>query len=224
MFFDKITEIPKIIQRVSCSIFVIPPDSKLKLPSNTLYLRPADDKKSLLISVEQIRDFLALTNNRETSDRFYVITPAEAMNEAAQNAFLKTFEEPKPFCHFVLLTLQPNLLLPTILSRAQIFYLRQSDLLDQPPLAKPKTIALAKKLISASPQNLPELATELTKNKTQPRQQALDIVAAAIEILYKSYLKTGNLKFIAKLPNYIQLHEHLTQNCHIKLHIVADLC
>lgn len=222
MFFEKIADINQIASKVACGVFVVPPDTKLKL-KNPIYLRPDESKTTTIITVEQIRDFLSLTNNRETSERFFVITPADAMNEAAQNAFLKTFEEPKPHCHFVLLTAQPNLLLPTILSRAQVFYLRQPDTVDLPPAAKEKTITAAKKLISATPQNLPALAIEFTKSKTQTRQQTMDIVATAIELLYKSYFKTHNEKFLTKLPKLINLYENLDKNGHIKLHLVADL-
>ncbi len=222
MFFEKLSDINQIASKVACGIFVVPPDTKLKLP-HPVYLRPDESKTTTVITVEQIRDFLSLTNNRETTERFFVITPADAMNEAAQNAFLKTFEEPKPHCHFILLTTQPSLLLPTILSRAQVFYLRQEGKIDQSPAAKEKTITMAKKLISATPRNLPALATELAKSKTQPRQQAMDIVATAIEILYKSYFKTHNDRFLAKLPKFINLYDNLSKNGHIKLHLVADL-
>ncbi len=222
MFFDNLNDITRIATKVSCSIFVVPPDTKLKL-KNPLYLRPSDDRQTELISVEALREFLSLTNNKETSERFFVITPADAMNEAAQNAFLKTFEEPKEFCHFILLTEQPSSLLPTILSRAQVFYLRQDHPLNRPPAAKEKTLTLAKKLISAAPRDLPALAIELSKSKTKPRQQALEVVATAIELLYKSYFKTGNDKFLTKLPNFIKLYDNLFANGHIKLHIVADL-
>lgn len=222
MFFNNLSELTNIAARVTCGIFVVPPETKLKL-KNPLYLYPDESKTTTVITVEQIRDFLSLTNSRETSERYFVIAPADAMNEAAQNAFLKTFEEPKPHCHFVLLTTQPSLLLPTILSRAQVFYLRQPGALDQPPAAKAKILELAKKLISTSAKDLPALAVELTKSKTQPRQQALEIVAAAIELLYKSYFKTGNQKFLTKLPNLINLYDNLNKNGHIKLHIVASL-
>lgn len=222
MFFDNPSDISKIATKVSCSIFVVPPNTQLRL-KNPLCLRPDEDTKTNIIGVDAMRDFLSLTNNRETSDRFFVITPADAMNEAAQNAFLKTFEEPKEFCHFVLLTEQPSSLLPTILSRAQVFYLKKPNPLDQPPQAKAKTLTLAKKLISATPRDLPALATELSKIKTKPRQQSLEIVATAIELLYKSYFKTGNDKFLVKLPNFIQLYDNIAANGHIKLHIVADL-
>lgn len=222
MFFDKLSDINQIASKVTCGVFVVPPDTKLKL-SHPIYLRPNKSKTTTVITVEQIRDFLSLTSNRETTERFFIIAPADAMNEAAQNAFLKTFEEPKPHCHFVLLTPQPSLLLPTILSRAQIFYLRQEGKVDQSPAAKDRTVALAKKLISAAPRDLPTIATELTKSKTQTRQQILDIIATAIEILYKSYFKTHNDRFLAKLPKFINLYDNLSKNGHIKLHLVADL-
>lgn len=222
MFFDDPQQIPEIAKRTSCTVFVIPKNIKVEL-KHALILGPAEDKKSGSITVEQMRDFLALTNNRETSDCFFIISPADAMNEATQNAFLKTLEEPKPFCHFVLLTEQPALLLPTILSRAQIFLLKTGAQLNAAPTADAKTLALAKKLISANPLELIKISSELSKNKTKPREQALEVVSTVIELLYKSYFKTGNIKFLTKLPDFIKLHENLTNNGHLKLHLVADL-
>lgn len=222
MFFDQASDINKIAPKVSCSIFVVPPDTPLTF-KNSITLHPDESKTTTVITVEQIRDFLALTSSIETRDHFFVITPADAMNEAAQNAFLKTFEEPKPFCHFVLLTEQPNLLLPTIRSRAQTFYLKQTNTLNAAPTASPKVLAAAKQLISTQPAQLPTIAADLAKAKPQPRQQALAVVGTAIELLYKSYLKTNNPKFLTKLPDFLQLYDNLNNNCHIKLHIVADL-
>lgn len=244
MFFDDLKDLPAIARKTSCTLFVVPPDtldhlaSKSKaspdlasLKKHALFLTPDESKATRLISVEQIRDFLALTSSRETTDRFFVITPADAMNEAAQNAFLKTFEEPKDFCHFVLLTESPGALLPTILSRAQVFFPRVTGAVDAPPslnaktpAAREKLLASAKQLIAASPRDLPKLAADLAKSKTKPREQALDIIAAAIDLLYKSYFKTGNQKFLAKLPNFLQLHDAIKKGGHIKLHLVADLC
>lgn len=223
MFFEKISEINQIVSKINCGIFVVPPETKLKLP-HALTLTPSDDKKTPLITVEQIRDFLSLTGNIETTERYFIITPADTMNEAAQNAFLKSFEEPREHCHFILLTMQPNALLPTIRSRAPLFQLKTTGMLDQPPQAKDKIMTAAKQLIAANNHNLSEIATELTKNKTQPRQHALAVVGTAIELLYKSYFKTGNQKFLDKLPKFLTLYDNISRNGHIKLHIVADLC
>lgn len=48
-----------------------------------------------------------------------VIVGADRMQEAAANAFLKTLEEPPPKTLFLLLTDQPDSILPTIISRTQ---------------------------------------------------------------------------------------------------------
>ena len=52
-----------------------------------------------------------------------VIQEADTMNEEAQNAFLKTLEEPPGKCLFVLATGRPSALLPTIRSRCQLLSL-----------------------------------------------------------------------------------------------------
>lgn len=222
MFFEDLNQLKSIIHHTSCAIVGMSPDTELGLDFATI-LRPSEDKKTQTITVEQIRDLISHTNNHETSERFFIITPADAMNDASQNAFLKTFEEPKPHCHFVLLTQNPASLLPTILSRAQVFYPKSTNILDQPPSAQTKIMDYAKKLISASPTELATVATEISKQKNQPREQALEIIGTAIELLYKSYFKTNNQKFLTKLPNFIKLYENVSQNGHIKLHIVADL-
>lgn len=222
MFFDSLDQIPNIIKRTSCAILVVPPNTKLPFKSAPT-IQPANDKKTNIISVEQIRELIALSANKETADRYFIIAPADAMNEAAQNAFLKTLEEPKPYCHFILLTEQPSALLPTILSRTQIFSPRIKHVLDQAPSANDKIMAFAKRLIAANPSDLPAIATEITQNKTKPREQALEITATAIELLYKSYFKTKNPKFLTKLPNFLELYKNLSENGHIKLHLVADL-
>lgn len=54
-------------------------------------------------------------------DRHVVVfDPAEALNEQAWSALLKTIEEPQPGVHFVLLTTGLDALLPTILSRSLV--------------------------------------------------------------------------------------------------------
>lgn len=222
MFFENLKAIPEIAGRAECSIFAVPKDSKITL-KQAIYLKPDASKKTEVISVEQVRDFCSLASMKETSERFFVISPAEAMNEAAANAFLKTLEEPKPHCHFVLLAENPSLLLPTIRSRASIYYYKNRGKVDLPPSADERIMQLAKQTIAAKPPELIKIAEEISKDKKQPRQLAMAVVSTAIDILYKSYFKTGNTKFLTKLNNYIRLYENLEQNGHVKLHLVADL-
>lgn len=83
---------------------------------------------------------------------------------------------------------------------------------------------LAKQMIAATPATLPRLADDISKSKTSARELALNITTAAIEILYKTYFKTHQTKFLAKLPNFIALYDNLEHNGHIKLQIIANLC
>lgn len=77
----------------------------------------APEKKE--IKVDQIRalnEALGLASY-EGGKKIAIIEPADAMNEKAQNALLKTLEEPKGDTLFFLLTATPEKLLPTIVSR-----------------------------------------------------------------------------------------------------------
>jgi len=78
------------------------------------------------ISIDQIREVGRAVSLRafEGRCRVIIIDPADAMNEAAQNAFLKTLEEPPPDVVFVLVTARPQLLRATIRSRCQRLDLR----------------------------------------------------------------------------------------------------
>src|SRR5690606_31246170 len=81
----------------------------------------AASKKSQ-ISIAQIRElsgFLELTSHQNGGRRVVVIHPAEALNIASANALLKILEEPPAGVIFVLVSHQPQRLLPTILSRCQ---------------------------------------------------------------------------------------------------------
>jgi DNA polymerase-3 subunit delta' len=72
------------------------------------------------IVVDQVRDLVdhRLSMKRfEGRRRFVVIDPADAMNPAAQNALLKTLEEPPEGTTLVLVAASPDGLLPTIRSR-----------------------------------------------------------------------------------------------------------
>ena len=76
-------------------------------------------KPSKEISVEQIRSLASFTNlsAHRGGYRIVIIHPAEAMNDNAANALLKTLEEPSEKLLFILLTHKPQQLLATILSR-----------------------------------------------------------------------------------------------------------
>ena len=53
--------------------------------------------------------------------KVYIIDEVHMLSQAAFNAFLKTLEEPPPHAVFILATTEKHKILPTILSRCQIF-------------------------------------------------------------------------------------------------------
>jgi DNA polymerase-3 subunit delta' len=80
-------------------------------------------RKALDLGVDVIREFMiAAAGSRPVRGRakVYVVREAERMNVAAQNALLKTLEEPPPDTYIVLVTNSVARLLPTTRSRAQL--------------------------------------------------------------------------------------------------------
>lgn len=78
--------------------------------------------KGLFLVVDVIRHFLiepASTTPNLGRRRVFLIRDAERMNEGAQNALLKTLEEPPGQCRLILVTSSAERLLPTIRSRCQ---------------------------------------------------------------------------------------------------------
>ena len=79
-------------------------------------------KASQQITIDQIRDldeFLHVGTHRQ-GVRVVLVYPAEAMNRATANAILKSLEEPIPGTVFLLVSSEPERLLPTIRSRCQV--------------------------------------------------------------------------------------------------------
>jgi len=73
------------------------------------------------IKIDQVRDAIDRSGYRpfEGRRRVVIVDGADALIGEAQNALLKTLEEPPPASVFVLVTSRPDLLLPTVLSRCQ---------------------------------------------------------------------------------------------------------
>lgn len=73
-----------------------------------------------VLRVEEIREQVTDTAEirpYEGGKKIYIIPDAEAMNAAAQNALLKTMEEPRPYVVMILIATSQEAVLPTVLSR-----------------------------------------------------------------------------------------------------------
>lgn len=219
MYFDSTADILEISKKTGCAVFVLPDIKDINI-ENALVIEP-DDKT--VITVEQVRGVIGSVSNRQITDRYIIIRPADKLSEVAANAFLKNLEEPNEKVHYILVTSNFSKLLPTILSRSAIYFLREGWSCEQIN-ANQEEKALAKKLIAAKGKELLAVAEEISAKKRGVREYALRVVAISIEILYKSYFLTGKDIFIKKLAKFIKLYNDLGQNGHIKLHFVADLC
>lgn len=78
-------------------------------------------------SVEMIRELVRQTDVPPQTGRYkvYIIDEVHMLSSAAFNAFLKTLEEPRPYVKFILATTEKHKIIPTILSRCQIFDFRR---------------------------------------------------------------------------------------------------
>jgi DNA polymerase III subunit gamma/tau len=62
--------------------------------------------------------------------KVYIIDEVHMLSSSAFNAFLKTLEEPPPYAIFILATTEKHKILPTILSRCQIFDFKRITISD----------------------------------------------------------------------------------------------
>lgn len=85
--------------------------------ADVLLVEPGDSGS---IKVDQVREAIDRSAYRpfEGRRRLVIVDPADALLPEAQNALLKTLEEPPARSVFVLITARPDVLLPTVLSRS----------------------------------------------------------------------------------------------------------
>ena len=76
-------------------------------------------------SVDKVREIrsMAYILPNEADRKVFILRGADTMTEQAQNALLKILEEPPPFVMFILECRSKGLLLPTVLSRSDIYLL-----------------------------------------------------------------------------------------------------
>jgi DNA polymerase-3 subunit gamma/tau len=74
-------------------------------------------------SIEDMRNLIDQVRIPPQMARYsvYIIDEVHMLSQSAFNAFLKTLEEPPPYAIFILATTEKHKILPTILSRCQVF-------------------------------------------------------------------------------------------------------
>jgi len=95
-------------------------------PVDVFHLEPVGEKQS--IGIAEVREFTqTLTLSPRISPVIVgIVDQTEILTHEAQNALLKTVEEPAPKARIILKTMNPSSLLPTIISRCQIIQLHSN--------------------------------------------------------------------------------------------------
>jgi len=83
-------------------------------------------------SVDDIRTLVEQVRFAPQAGKYkvYIVDEVHMLSTSAFNAFLKTLEEPPPYAIFILATTEKHKILPTILSRCQIFDFRRINAND----------------------------------------------------------------------------------------------
>ncbi len=243
MFFKSLAELINIIKNTDTAIIVLRDGDKigdkvfeaenLKNELKNLQIiepgvkKNASGKPINSITIEQIREVISACAVKQQKDVYFIFKNAEKMQEAAENASLKLFEEPKKKYHFVLLTSSPEALLPTIRSRAAIYAPLRQNSLEMAPEAEKEVFMLAKRLLVADNDAVLEIAEELSKKKDtekcSKRDFALEVIKTTIELAEKSYFKTENEAFTKKINGLILAFNAISKNGNLKLQLIANL-
>ena len=220
MQLNKDADISNISQKTGFAIFEFPEAdfSQILTSANHFYPNEKD-----IYAKEDIKTIAEFASKKQSSDLVLVLEEAEKMNEPAANTFLKTLEEPGNHVHFVFLVRNASKILPTIKSRAHIYYLPPENKTSEAPEIDPKIMTLAKQYIACKPKELAVFCDKIAKDKKDGRANAIKIVDAAIQILYKTYFITGKSAYLTKLDSLLRAADALNASGNIRLQLAAGM-
>lgn len=157
------------------------------------------------IGIEEVRQIQVFLSRKPLGQKNTIyIRDAHLLTIPAQNALLKTLEEPPANAQIFLVTAQPDLLLPTVLSRVQIDRLTSSPVGE---IDTADTKKLAEKINKASAGERVGLVDELALT----RETALQLLDKFEQLLHQDL----NLKINYDL--ILQTRSYLKANVNVKL-------
>lgn len=160
-------------------------------------------------SVEDIRNLIQQVQiaPQVGTKKVYIIDEVHMLSSAAFNAFLKTLEEPPSYAIFILATTEKHKILPTILSRCQVFDFRRITVAD---IAGHLADIARKEGIQAEPQALHVIAQKADGGL----RDALSIFDQLVSyggdrLTYADVLKNLN---VLDQEHYFTVTDHLLRN------------
>ncbi len=149
--------------------------------------------------------------------KVYIIDEVHMLSQAAFNAFLKTLEEPPPHAIFILATTEKHKIIPTILSRCQVYDFNRITIND---MAKHLAWVSEQESIKAEPDALHVIA-EKADGALRDALSIFDQIVSYCDdnITYDAVIKNLN---ILDYDYYFRITEHLLKNEIHKSLIVLD--
>ena len=137
--------------------------------------------KGKLIRVDDVREVVssAYIKPSQAQKKVFIFKDAHRMNEPAQNALLKTLEEPPQSVIFILLAQSSASLLPTIISRCTLFSLSPPPKESGIEALKKMGFAAeeAEKRLEAAAGNIGRAAAEKAKKSKIDPAEFIDLIA-----------------------------------------------
>lgn len=144
-------------------------------------------------SVDDIRALTDQVRYAPQAGRYkvYIIDEVHMLSQQAFNAFLKTLEEPPPYAIFILATTEKHKILPTILSRCQIFDFKRITIHDTVDHLKD---ICKKEKINADPDSL-HLIAQKTEGCMRDALSTLDKIVSFTngQLTYENTLEHLNI-------------------------------
>ena len=175
-------------------------------------------------SVDDIRNLIDQVRYAPQSGKYkvYIIDEVHMLSNAAFNAFLKTLEETPSYAIFILATTEKNKVIPTILSRCQIYDFNRIEIIDikdklKEILSQEKIDfedealhIIARKADGAMRDALSTL--DLIRTFSKDSKITLEIVTKNLNILDNEYFfNISNLLYESKFTEIILLHNEILQ-------------
>ena len=156
----------------------------------------AEGKKEITVDqARSVRTDVYIRPN-EGKRKVYIISPADSMNDSAQNALLKVLEEGPSYGAFLLLAHEPGRLLETIRSRCEGLTLPPEE--DEPnPEQLERAEKLAELLMGGSELAVAEYFTAMEQEKWKSGELAELLLLT--ERCVSPYLKTNSRRAVAVL-------------------------
>lgn len=133
------------------------------------------------------------------SNKIAIITEANLLLPVAQNALLKTLEEPGENCYLLLQTTKPQALLATVRSRCQTLKAETKR-----PIT-PQTVYLPKNMLVQNLRQTEEILAQI------PKENLPQFIEGQIENFHSLFLKNPNpenLSYLQKLNQCLSMLHH----------------